>query len=145
MRNFAFEFKQGTLNKEEIEKFTEGYYSIGEKYYENVNTIRTWSYSSVLNTGYNVDNTIRIEYMGSNSFYVYVNNIFLTNFSHSRRTGGTSGFFATIGNEEYENFPGDPVDVRFKKLQPDQYPARGAADSHKYINKGEMGCNSTMK
>jgi hypothetical protein len=77
-------------------------------------TGNNWPGSPHLKSGYNQDNTLRVKKTG-NTFTVYFNGQVERQFTDSDPIEGNGriGFYAGIGSEENENFPNQPVDVRF--------------------------------
>lgn len=90
---------------------------VGGKYLEPL--IKSWTDSSALYTGYNVVNTIKVTYVPDYSFNIYFNGTLATTFTDNDVTkfsGGDYGFYVSVGKDE--NFPNNPVDVRFKQITP---------------------------
>ena len=86
------------------------------KYIGNTDTvIEDWTESSSINTGYNTLNTIKVTRSGT-TYTVSLNDDVVKVFTDNSITGGNRiGFFATVGPQGYESFPGTPVDVRFRQ------------------------------
>jgi hypothetical protein len=107
--------------------FTDGRYCIVEKYLNHNTYLVGKTYSSLFNTGLNVMNKIRIEWNDTtDAFDFYANDTFLVSVPlsdfPSGRNGGKSGFISAVGTSTVENFPDEPVDFRYRMLQPVVFP-----------------------
>ncbi len=92
---------------------TNGYYTIwkrvsnGEGGYKwDSDPIQNWTYTTSLNTGYNVLNTIKVEKLYS-IYVIYFNGDFVDSFPYDNVEDEADGFGSRIG-------PNKPVDVRFR-------------------------------
>ena len=78
----------------------------------------SWRHSRLLNTGYNVYNTLRVERTDNEdntNFKIFFNNNFVTEFNDSTPINGSkAGPVASINIKEMEQFHHIPVDVRFE-------------------------------
>ena len=97
---------------------TTGYYTVWKLVNGNWSMIIDWTFSSYLNIGYNVINNLKVMYDGSNTFTIYLNGTNVDNFTDSSLSGGYVGYIVFIADESCEKFPDEPVDVRFKLIQP---------------------------
>jgi hypothetical protein len=93
---------------------TQGYYIIGKKVNEEYTTIRDWTKSEKLNTGYNTINTLKVVKNGT-TFTVYLNGSQADQFTDTEISGDRIGYWVDIGLEKDESFPNTPVDVRFRQ------------------------------
>lgn len=96
----------------------------GKWTYDLVNNDGYWEVSQHLNTGYNVENKIKVKYNNDSTFTIFFNDQEVTTFTDDSLTGGKFGFCAQVGRAEDENFPTYPVDVRFKQHKPVEFPAK---------------------
>jgi len=92
---------------------TEGFYSIW-KYNNNYIVIKEWIKSERLNTGYGKSNNLKV-IKNSSTFTVYLNDHQVHQFTDSTINGNRIGYYVSIGSEEEESFPNNPVDVRFRQ------------------------------
>ncbi len=99
---------------------TNNYYCVYKRVDGIFSPVLDWRHSSILYSGYDVLNKIRINLSTTtpNSFTVYFNDLWDYTFIDSSFTSGDSGFYATCGKSGDENFPNVPVDVRFNQLTP---------------------------
>jgi hypothetical protein len=106
----------------------EGYYHIGKRVVNDDGTGFRWMtlipktgtirpISSLLINGYNQDNTLRVQKTG-NTFTIYFNGETVDQFTDDTPLEGDGriGFTVVIGSETNENFPNQPVDVRFSAV-----------------------------
>jgi hypothetical protein len=78
-----------------------------------------WKLSHSLKQGFNVINRIKIEYTGDNIFSIAFNGadpVIIENRTFPQYTGGSYGYIASVSAAE--NFPGNPVDIRFRQIIP---------------------------
>jgi hypothetical protein len=97
-----------------------GYYCI----YKTVNgtweAILDWDTSRSLYQGHGIVNSIKIKYHESLEMYEFsFNGGPYRTFKDANFINGYSGFCVSVLGKKYENFPREPVDVRFNKLCPD--------------------------
>ena len=99
---------------------TLGFYRIAKYSNGSSTDIVSWMSSDYLFQGYGVKNTIQVDYNSTNAqFTLSFNGSSATTFKDTSATpfsDGRSGFL--IGVSDTENFPDEPVDVRFRRLQP---------------------------
>jgi hypothetical protein len=106
----------------------EGYYQISKRVVNDEGTGfdlkvffpetgNNWPESLNLKRGYNRDNALRIKKTG-NTFTVYFNGQEECQFTDNEpiEGDGVMGFYVGIDSEERENFPNQPVDVRFSPV-----------------------------
>lgn len=74
--------------------------------------------SANLNTGYNVLNTIQITQSSPANFNISFNGTLEVSFIDDTLEGGKYGYFVYVGPTGSENFPSQPVDVRFNQTNP---------------------------
>ncbi len=106
---------------------TQGYYQVGKVVAGTYVSIIPWTLAGALFSGYNVSNTITVTYDSTSSmFSLYFNKDFnptpVATFTDpgAPLLGGRSGFI--IGVSSTENFPADPVDIRFNRILPSMVP-----------------------
>jgi hypothetical protein len=92
---------------------TEGNYAVFKKWFGTWSTLVDWTYSDKLKTGYGVVNALRVDRAGS-TFTLSFNGTAAASFSDTSLCKGSWGPFVEVFSAEYEDFPGSPVDVRFK-------------------------------
>jgi hypothetical protein len=97
---------------------TYGSYRVGKRLNGSWFTIIDWTSSNHINTGYNVINNLKVTYDGSTTFTIYLNGFIVDSFADSSFSGGKAGYLVSIADEDCENFPDEPVDVRYRMLQP---------------------------
>jgi hypothetical protein len=106
----------------------EGHYQISKRFVDDEGTGfdyktffpetgNNWPESLNLTSGYNRNNTLRVKKTG-NTFTVYFNGQEELQFTDNEplEGDGVMGFFVGISSEEDENFPNEPVDVRFSRV-----------------------------
>jgi hypothetical protein len=98
---------------------TDGTYSVTRKSGELKTPLIDWTASEYLEQGYGVLNEIGVMYnYVEQRFTVFFNEIAETSYVDDFFSGGYSGFYAIIGPEEMEQFPDEPVDIRFRQILP---------------------------
>jgi hypothetical protein len=97
---------------------TTGYYLVYKRLNGSWYTIRDWTFSNYLNIGYNVINNLKVTYDGSNTFTIYLNGSVVYSFTDISFNEGNAGYLVSIADEDCENFPDEPVDVRYRMLHP---------------------------
>jgi hypothetical protein len=98
---------------------TDGSYYVRKRVDGSLSTVISSNVSDALNVGYDTINHIKVAYDDATSvFTIYFNGILETSFNDTSFSSGYSGFYAMIGQVDQENFPDEPVDVRFKQIQP---------------------------
>lgn len=136
---FAIQKSDADANNKSMYRFlvsvSEGYYNLGQ--YDSTGNYTaissgstdSWKYSAAINTGYEEINTVNINFVsGTNTYSIKINNTLVDTFSHADPevtvdlTGGKSGFYVSVGDETEEDFPNNPVDVRFKMITPISIP-----------------------
>ena len=96
----------------------EGYFMIFKIEYGSFRMISDWTFSPLLNLGYNSINRLTVQFHHENSTYdVSFNGIPETTFQDETFHGGYYGYFLDILSSEYENFPAEPLDIRFKAVR----------------------------
>jgi len=108
---------------------TNGYYYLGERLEGNYNTLKGWTYSSYLLTGYGAINRIAIWHQptsGQSRYYVSFNSQTATSgdYIYYNFLDGSypTGCIWNIGDSNNENFPSVPVDIYFRQSAPDIQP-----------------------
>lgn len=95
-----------------------GVYYVGEIVGGTDYEIINWTSTGNLATGLSTDNNIEITYtQATNTFSISFNGFATASFG-ATRSGGKSGYFASVGDGTDENFPDTPVDIRFKRVLP---------------------------
>ena len=98
---------------------TDGAYSVTRKSGELKTPLIDWTSSEYLSQGYDVMNEIMVMYDYTRQrFTVFFNEVAETSYVDTFFSGGYSGFYAIIGPEEMEQFPDEPVDIRFRQILP---------------------------
>jgi hypothetical protein len=83
-------------------------------YYIPENGNMAWPRSDNLLTGYNKKNTLEVRKTDANTFALYFNGEYETTFTDPDPLSGIqTAYFVSIGDEKEENFPSEPVDIRF--------------------------------
>jgi hypothetical protein len=101
----------------------DGTYSVTRKSGSLKETLIDWTPSEHLAPGYGALNEIMIAYNPPVSrFTIFFNDAAETSYVDTRLSGGYSGFYAIIGPEELEDFPDEPVDIRFRQILPTPDP-----------------------
>lgn len=98
-----------------------GEFYIEKKVSDHYVIIQDWTgpVGSLL-TGYEVTNRLKVRYESSSmTFFVYFNDVLEYSFTDSTFSGGLSGYYAVVDNNDLEDFPNSPVDIRYRLLQPD--------------------------
>jgi len=118
-RNSGYGMVFGASNTDNREYYlleitTQGNYWIGKYSNEKFTTIKAWTGSEKLSTGYNTINTLKVLKNGTN-FTVYLNGSQVFQFTDTEINGDRLGYRAGIGSEKDESFPNTPVDVRFRQ------------------------------
>jgi hypothetical protein len=73
-----------------------------------------WPLSANLITGYDKWNTTEVKKTDNTTFAIRFNDQYETTFTDADPLSGTQiGYYVHVANEENENFPDVPVDVRF--------------------------------
>lgn len=90
--------------------------------------ILPWSLSPTMNlkSGLGVENVVSVTQDSPSHFSISFNGSFNgsveTSFVDSAFSGGTAGFYVSIGAKEAENFPQTREDVRLRMIAPASYP-----------------------
>ena len=85
----------------------------------NFNYLKTFSDSGKLLAGYDTPNTVKIEYVGSNTFEISFNgNPPSGSFIDDSFSEGYAGYAVRVSYEGYEILPQIPVDARFRLITP---------------------------
>ena len=97
-------------------------------------SVIAWTDASAIVSGYDSDNTLKVDYYLDDSDYrydLYVNNSYIAWVTFASYVSGYTGFLSAVGDSSYEDFPDFPVDVRFRQTLPILLPssAIGAAAS----------------
>jgi hypothetical protein len=104
----------------------DGWYQVTKKvsgtYPEPVLAIVPWVTSPLINTGYGAENEISVTQTSTHNFALSINGNLANTFGDPDFTGGTAGFYASIGTSGAEDFPDTPVDVRFQMTSPASVP-----------------------
>jgi len=90
-----------------------GYFRINERNILETTTLVNWTETDKLLTGYNQLNTLRIENSGLN-YSAYINDSRVAQFSNPAVFGKLTGLIVFIGLETDEEFPENPVEVRYR-------------------------------
>ena len=90
-----------------------GYYYVGKEDGKKQTTIKDWTLSEKLNTGYNATNILKVIKNGT-AFTVFLNGSQVYQFKDSSIKGDRLGYLVSVGDQNQEQFPARPVDVRFK-------------------------------
>jgi len=93
---------------------TPGSYFIMKLSNDKYTMIKAWSGSEKVKPGYNVLNTLRVIKYGT-TFIVFINDNPVYEFTDDEITGNRVGYWVGIGGGEEEEFPIEPVDVRFRQ------------------------------
>jgi hypothetical protein len=95
---------------------SDGYYSVySQNGKDDEGTMqKSWIRSDKLNTGYDTLNSIKVTKSGT-TYTVFLNDAQVFEFTSSITGGNRIGYFAIVGSEEDEDFPNNPVDVRFRQ------------------------------
>jgi hypothetical protein len=109
---------QDTQNFYVLDISTYGSYNVYKRLNGSWEMIIGWTFSNYINTGYNVINNLKVTYDGANTFTIYLNGSSVDSFTDSSFSGGNAGYLVDIADEDCENFPDEPVDVRYRMLQP---------------------------
>lgn len=113
---------------------TNGYYMIWEFAGGNWVKIMDWTYTHLLNKGYDSTNRLQISYEPAGStFTVRLNTAVVTSFSDFSLSGGYTGFLVEVMPGGLEHFPHFPVDARFR------YNAKIAVDPMEGLVTSEAG------
>jgi hypothetical protein len=75
-----------------------------------------------LKSGLGVENVVSVTQDSPSHFSISFNGSVGTSFVDSAFSGGTAGFYVSIGAKEAENFPQTREDVRLRMLAPASYP-----------------------
>jgi hypothetical protein len=103
--------------------YTDGGYAVYKRVKDAYTTIIRKTITDKLAPGYDVVNDVRLIYdKDERRFSIFFNDSLTSSFVDSTYSGGSSGYFATIGSESQEDFPAHPVDVRFKEIKPVKDP-----------------------
>jgi hypothetical protein len=99
----------------------DGKYYIGKKVSTETyaRQIKDWTDSTFLTTGYSAENSIAVDYLGSNQFRIFFNDNTADTFTDDTTpqfTGGKYGYSVEVTSTE--EFPNTPVDVLFKQVTP---------------------------
>jgi hypothetical protein len=102
---------------------TTGHYYIGKQVGDIWTTIKDWTYSADLETGFDQQNFIRILKDATSTYSIAFDSTNALNdneysFTDSSIASGEYGFLAGIGSGTDESFPNIPVHCRFKYLIP---------------------------
>lgn len=74
-----------------------------------------WEWTKHLIEGYNIINSVKVAYSESaNIFTIFLNDTITNTFEGNSLTGGYTGYIASVGGPNEENFPAAPLDVRFQ-------------------------------
>ncbi len=88
-------------------------------------TVHDWADSVFINTGLGAVNNIRVDFAAIPGVCrIFINDMAnpVNSFSYSAPADADAAFVVTVGSSEYENFPAEPVDVRFKMTAPITIP-----------------------
>lgn len=99
-----------------IELETTGHYALFKhrNKKEGYITIKDWTKSEKLFTGYNTINSLKVIKDGP-SYTVFLNDNQVYQFTDKEITGDRMGYWVEISSESVESFPNVPVDVRFRQ------------------------------
>ena len=95
---------------------TTGSYRIAKRLNNEVITIRDWSRTEFLYTGFNTINTLKV-IKAETTYTVFLNGNQVYQFVDANISGNRLGFWVSIGRADVESFPGVPVDVRFRQVR----------------------------
>jgi hypothetical protein len=93
----------------------QGFYAVYRRASGWWSTMANWQYCGALNKGHGAVNTLGVSYHRQDStFSIFVNDSLATTFQDTRFSGGKYGYSVDVLSGGYEQFPENPVDVRFK-------------------------------
>lgn len=72
-----------------------------------------WSYSDELTAGYDAVNKLKVVQSSNTNFDVFLNDQLVSSFNEINLLSGTTGYFAYVASENYENLSEDPVDIYY--------------------------------
>lgn len=73
-----------------------------------------WTISKNLKKGYGNENLIEVEQILPGNFEIRFNSVASDTFADGEFSQGSSGYFVYVADGSHENFPADPVTVKFK-------------------------------
>jgi hypothetical protein len=91
-----------------------GYYIVWNRNGDEYTTIKDWTRSDKIYTGYDRINSIKVTQAGT-VYTVFLNGTQVYQFDDATITGNRIGYYVRTGIEGAEEFPNSPVDVRFKQ------------------------------
>lgn len=97
----------------------DGYYCQFKVVSGTTTIIKSWTYSSYINKGTGVNNTISVTLSGT-SYYLYLNGSYIRSFTRDSTLGTTGycGFLTDVQDSDTEDFPVTPVDILFTMSSP---------------------------
>lgn len=106
---------------------THGNYKVGKKKGADWTPLQDWTSASALKSGMNTENIVTVARTGNGEFAISFNGVASYSFTDTSLTAGGFAPVLFIGKAGEEDFPNNPVDVRFKFTSPDILPSAVSA------------------
>lgn len=107
---------------------TQGYYLVGKHSASGWSTIIDWKASASIKKGMDVENVVTVvRTVNTGDFAISFNGVATASFKDTSLTADAFAPAVCIGKAGEEDFPNNPVDVRFKFTAPDILPSAVSA------------------